>query len=87
MVVLYNTGKVIVFNYVTGNVIYENDEKADEGLVNYLARSFSNIWSDYEDKQQEYAKSKELEAKLANYQWEEAIQKASNNSENKCYKQ
>ncbi len=81
MVVLYNTGKVIVFNYVTGNVIYENDEKADEGLVNYLARSFSNIWSDYEDKQQEYAKSKELEAKLAELSVEEAIQKASNNSE------
>ena len=79
MMVLYNTGKVIVFNYVTGNVVYENDEKADEGLVNYLARSFSNIWSNYEDKQQEYAKSKELEAKLAKLPVEEAIKEATNN--------
>ena len=73
MMVLYNTGKVIVFNYVTGNVIYENEEKADEGLVNYLTRSFSNIWSDYEDRGQEYAKSKELEAKLAKLPVEEAL--------------
>ncbi len=81
MLVLYNTGKVIVFNYVTGNVVYENDEKADSGLVSYLTRSFSNIWSDYEDRWQEYAKSKELETKLAELSVEEAIQKASNNSE------
>ncbi len=80
MMVLYNTGKVIVFNYVTGNVVYENDEKADEGLVNYLTRSFSNIWSDYEDRGQEYAKSKELEAKLAKLPVEEAMQEISNNS-------
>ena len=73
MMVLYNTGKVIVFNYVTGKVVYENDEKADSGLVSYLTRSFSNIWNDYEDKQQEYAKSKELEAKLAKLPVEEAI--------------
>ena len=79
MMVLYNTGKVIVFNYVTGNVIYENDEKADEGLVNYLTRSFANIWNDYEDKQQEYQKSKELEEKLAKLPVEEAMQGASNN--------
>ena len=79
MMVLYNTGKVIVFNYVTGNVIYENDEKADEGLVNYLTRSFANIWNDYEDKQQEYQKSKELEAKLAKLPVEEAMQGVSNN--------
>ena len=78
MMVLYNTGKVIVFNYVTGQVTYENDEKADSGLVSYLTRSFSNIWSDYEDKQQEYAKSKELEAKLAKLPVEEAIQEATN---------
>ena len=80
MMVLYNTGKVIVFDYVTGNVIYENDEKADEGLVGYLTRSFANIWNDYEDRWQEYAKSKELEAKLAKLPVSEAIQKASNNS-------
>ncbi len=73
MMVLYNTGKVIVFNYVTGKVVYENDEKADSGLMNYLTRSFANIWSNYEDRVQEYAKSKELEAKLAELSVEEAM--------------
>ncbi len=79
MMVLYNTGKVIVVNYVTGNVIYENEEKADEGLVSYLTRSFSNIWNDYEDRGQEYAKSKELEAKLAKLPVEEAMQENNKN--------
>ena len=81
MMVLYNTGKAIVFNYVTGNVIYENDEKADEGLVSYLTRSFSNIWSDCEDRGQEYAKGKELEEKLAKLPVEEAMQE-NNKTEN-----
>ena len=79
MMVLYNTGKVIVFNYVTGQVIYENNEKADSGLANYLARSFSNIWSDYEERWQEYTKSKELETKLAKLPIEEAIRGNSKN--------
>ena len=79
VMVLYNTGKVIVFNYVTGKVVYENDEKADSGLMNYLTRSFSSIWSDYEDKQQEYAKSKELEAKLAELSIEEAMKENNKN--------
>ena len=81
MMVLYNTGKAIVFNYVTGNVVYENDEKADSGLLNYLTRSFTSIWSDYEDRGQEYAKSKELEEKLAKLPVEEAMQE-NNKTEN-----
>ncbi len=80
VMVLYNTGKVIVFNYVTGQVTYENDEKADSGLVSYLTRSFSSIWSDYEDRGQEYVKSKELEAKLAKLPVEEAMQEVVNNN-------
>ena len=76
MMVLYNTGKVIVFNYVNGNIIYENNEKADTGLVSYLTRSIANIWNDYEDKQQEYEKSKELETKLAKLPVEEALKES-----------
>ena len=82
MMVLYNTGKVIVFNYVNGNIVYENNEKADSSLVNYLTRSFANIWNDYEDKYQEYEKSKELETKLAKLPVEEAIKEATNNGLN-----
>ncbi len=80
MIVLYNTGKVIVFNYVTGEVIYENNEKADSGLVDYLEGSISNIWNNYEEKQQEYAKSKELEQKLAKLPIEEALKEIMDSS-------
>ena len=82
MMVLYNTGKVIVFNYVTGDVVYENDEKADSGLADYLVGSISSIWSDYEEKQAEYVKSKELEAKLAELPIEVALQKNEKNNVN-----
>ena len=80
MMVLYNTGKVIVFNYVTGEVIYENDEKADEGLVDYIAGSVSNIWDNYEEKQEEYSKGKELAAKLSEMPIEEAMKQKNNNN-------
>ena len=80
MMILYNTGKVIVFNYVTGDVIYENEEKADTGLADYITGSVSNIWNDYEEKQADYEKSKELAAKLAELPVSEAMQQASNNS-------
>ena len=86
MMVLYNTGKVIVFNYVNGNIIYENNEKADTGLVSYLTRSFANIWNDYEDKYQEYEKSKELETKLAKLPISEALKESNKeNSEGTTY--
>ncbi len=77
--VLYNSGKVLIFNYVTGNIVYENEEKADSSLTDYITGSISSIWSDYEQKQQEYAKSKELEAKLAKLPIEEAIQENNKN--------
>ncbi len=74
VMVLYSTGKVIVFNYVSGEVIYETNEKADEGLTDYIAGSIENIWNDYEEKRQEYEKSKELEQKLAELPIEKAIE-------------
>ena len=73
VMVLYNTGKVIVFNYVSGEGIYETNENADEGLTDYITGSIENIWNDYEEKRQEYAKSKELEQKLAELPIEKAI--------------
>ena len=82
MMVLYNTGKVIVFNYVTGDVVYETEEKADSSLADYITGSLSNIWSNYEQKQQEYAKSKELETKLAELPIEKALQKNEGNNGN-----
>ena len=80
VMVLYNTGKVIVFNYVSGEVVYENNEKANEGLTDYIAGSIENIWNDYEEKRQEYAKSKELEQKLAELPIEKAMEQVNGNA-------
>ena len=82
MMVIYNTGKVIVFNYVNGNIIYETEEKADEGLANYITGSINSIWSDYEDKQSEYARSKALIAKLAEMPIEEVLNEVEENTNN-----
>ena len=83
VMVLYNTGKVIVFNYVSGEVIYENNEKLDEGITDYITESIENIWNDYEEKRQEYAKSKELEQKLAELPVEKAMEQATGITSNK----
>ena len=74
MMVIYNTGKVIVFNYVNGSVIYETEEKADSGLTDYITGSINSIWSDYESKQSEYARSKALIARLAEMPIEEVLE-------------
>ena len=74
VMVLYSTGKVIVFNYVSGKVVYENNEKTDKGLTDYIAGSIENIWNDYEEKRQEYEKSKELEQKLISMPVEKAME-------------
>ena len=82
MMVIYNTGKVIVFNYVSGNVIYETEEKADTGLTSYITGSINNIWSDYESKQSEYLRSKELIAKLSEMPIEEVLNEVEDSENN-----
>ena len=75
VMIMYETGKVLVFNYVNGNIIYETQEKADEGLADYITGSVSNIWNDYESKQEEYVKSQELIEKLKEMPLEEILNK------------
>ena len=82
MMVLYNTGKVLVFDYVNGNVIYETEEKADSGLANYITESINSIWNDYESKQTEYLRSRELIAKLVEMPIEEALNEVESNEIN-----
>ena len=79
MMVLYNTGKVIVFNYVNGNIVYENSEQADSGLANYITGSINSIWSDYESKQSEYLRSKALIARLVEMPIEEVLNEVEDN--------
>ena len=82
IMVMYNTGKVVIFNYVTGDIIYDNQEKADTGLMNYIIGSIGNIWNDYEEKQQEYANSQDLITKLKEKPIEEVLQENTTGNEN-----
>ena len=81
--VYYESGKVIVFNYVTGATIYENEVENNISLFSFIAERFQNVFSDYEEKQREYEESQELIAKLEETPIEEAIEIAvSQNSQN-----
>lgn len=80
--IYYESGRVIVFDYVTGEIIYDNGVENDISLFSFIADSFSNIWSDYEEKQEEYQSNMELIEKLEETPIEEAIQLNSNNSTN-----
>lgn len=74
----YNTGKVIVFNYVTGEIIYENAVENSISLSSFMMDKFQNIFSDYEEKQEQYMQSQELLEKLEEMPVEKAIQTATN---------
>lgn len=82
IMLIYNTGKVVIFNYVTGDIIYDNQEKADTGLMNYIIGSIGNIWNDYEEKQEEYANSQDLITKLKEEPIEEVLEENTTGSEN-----
>lgn len=83
VMVYYESGKVIVFNYVTGATIYENEVENNISLFSFIAERFQNVFSDYEEKQREYEESQELIAKLEETPIEEAIEIAvSQNSQN-----
>ena len=45
VLVYYNNGTVIVFNYLTGDITYKQEEKQNPGLIDYI----NDILSDMED--------------------------------------
>ena len=64
VIVYYTSGQVIVFNYVTGEEIYNNNVKKDITLIEYIKESFTKPEMLYEDTKEEYEKGKELMEKL-----------------------
>ena len=74
VMVYYESGKALVFDYATGEIIYENNIENNISLFSYIANSFSNIWSDYEEKQIEYKNNKEIIEKLEETPIEKVIE-------------
>ena len=81
VLVYYNDGTVIVFNYLTGDIIYKQEEKQNPGLIDYIKQSLANIIpSSTNNTSKEYEESKELVEKLEEVPVEEAIQEVSPNN-------
>ncbi len=68
VIVLYNTDKVVVFNYMTGVEIYNNDVKDSINLFSFIIDKFSNfniVYDDmYKDIYENYEDSNALKEKL-----------------------
>ena len=81
VLVYYNDGTVIVFNYLTGDIIYKQEEKQNPGLIDYIKQSLANIIpSSTNNTSKEYEESKKLVEKLEEVPVEEAIQEVKPNS-------
>ena len=77
VLVYYNDVTVIVFNYLTGETIYKQEEKQNPGLIEYIKQSLANIipniTSSSNKEHKEYEESKELVEKLEEIPVEKAI--------------
>ena len=81
VLVYYNNGTVIVFNYLTGEITYKQEEKQNPGLIDYIKQSIANIIpSSTNNTSKEYEESKELVEKLEEVPVEEAIQEVKPNN-------
>ena len=81
VLVYYNNGTVIVFNYLTGDIIYQQEIKQNIGLVDYIKQSLANIIPSSTNKtSKEYEESKELVEKLEEKPVEEALQEVKPNN-------
>ena len=81
VLVYYNNGTVIVFNYLTGDIIYKQEEKQNPGLIDYIKQSLANIIpNSTKNTSKEYEESKELVEKLEEMPVEEAIQEVKPNN-------
>ena len=84
--IAYESGKVLTFNYVTGETIFDNQVKQDISLMDYIKQAFSkegiqeNVT---ENAQKEYKASEALKEKLEQNPIEkvmEKLQKTENNT-------
>ncbi len=81
VMVLYENGKVIVFNYMDGNEKYNNNVKEEVSLLDFLKENLFNANMIYEDLSEEYEQCKQVQEKLEETPISELnINSSSNNS-------
>lgn len=74
MMMYYQNGKVEVFNYVTGEILYEKEQTEKISLFDYIKEKFTKPQLLYAEAKAEYVKSQELVEKLKETPIEIALQ-------------
>ncbi len=65
IIVYYESGRIYVFNYITGEVVYDNKVKENISFVNYLLKSIGNNYATIDkDLNEKYDNTKKLVDKL-----------------------
>lgn len=85
VMVYYSYGKVCAFNYVTGEIVYNNEveEPKDElSFSEFIAQNVSPDAISYNINIEDYDSAQELIRKLEDYSIEEALEQINSNSNN-----
>lgn len=81
----YANGRIITFNYATGETIFDNQVKEDISLGDYIMQAFSSAGikeSLVEDAEEKYQSSEALKEKLEQTSIEEALEITQNSEQN-----
>ena len=73
VLLLYDTGRVYGFNFITGEEVYDNAIKEDISLFSYIKRALTSIDFTSSSMEEDYQESKKLEGKLMQTPIEEAL--------------
>lgn len=82
ILVYYSTGKVIGFNYITGEQVYDNNvNNNDQNIISYMLDSLSLDKALYEIEEKSYDDAKALSEKLEKVSIKEALEEIKGNNE------
>jgi len=83
ILVYYSNGKVIGFNYITGEQVYDNNINNNENLISYMINSLNFEEELYEFDKSNYDEAKDLSETLEKVSIEQALEDIKNDGENK----
>ena len=81
--VVYEDGGIVTFNYLTGEKVFDNDEKEKISLIDYLKNAFTSTvekQSIIENSEEEYEKSEQLKEKLKQNPIENVLKQLGNSN-------
>ena len=80
ILVMYNNGKVLNFEYTSGEQEFEEGEKTDIGLLDYLKENLFNPEQLYSELKEKYDQTMEIQQKLEQTPIEEVLKNSSKES-------